>query len=154
MNTEKVWEPRPSIRHDGEGTVTQGESIMKASKLVATFAVLASVVGLSATALADGNDGGKARDHHGAFEKKFPMPGAEFKSHVEERLTKGRARMEKKISEKAVPADKAAQMRAKFDQRAAEVRAKADQAAADGVVTLDEAKAMRPAHGHHRHGKA
>ena len=127
---------------------------MKASKLVATFAVLASVVAMSAPAFAEGKGDGKACDH-AAFEKKFPMPGAEFKAKVEERLTKGRQHLETRITEKNVPADKAAEMRKHFEARATEARAKADQAAADGVVTLDEAKAMRPAGGHHhRHGKA
>jgi len=87
--------------------------------------------------------------------KKFPMAGAEFKSKVDARLTKARARMEERAAK--LPADQAKELRAKFDATAAKVNAEVSKAVADGTVTAEEAKAVRAANPHHgkhaRHGK-
>lgn len=74
--------------------------------------------------------------------KHFPMPAAEFKQKVEERITKRRARIEAKMKEKNVAADKQKTALAAFDAGAVKVRAAADAAGKDGTVTKDEAKGV------------
>ena len=110
---------------------------------VPAFAAPASTNGVTESAQTKRTDGDK--------EKKFPMPAAQFKAKVDQRLAKGRARMEERAS-KADPAA-AKEMRAKFDAVAANVNAEVTKACADGTVTADEAKAVRAANPHHHHGK-
>ena len=95
---------------------------------------------------------------HEHAEKKFPIPAAEFKAHVDARLAKARARMDAHIAKDRVSADKANEIRARFDAGAAKVQAEVTKATADGVVTKDEAKAVREAsramHPEHHHDGA
>src|SRR5882757_8618328 len=86
----------------------------------------------------------------------FPMAGDVFQQKVEARLERGKAHVEKRIVDAKVDATKAQEMRSRFEERAAKVRAATAQAVQDGVVTEDEAKAVRAAGGggHHKHPKA
>jgi hypothetical protein len=116
-------------------------------KSITTFAVsLALATAVAAPAFADGN-----KDHPKAV---FPMPAAEFQTKVDNHLSRGQARMEKRIADKKIDADKAKEMRERFDARAAKVRAAAAVAEQDGTVTADEAKAVREAGGFHHHKDA
>jgi hypothetical protein len=95
---------------------------------------------------------------HEGGEKKFPIAAAEFKAHVDARLAKARARMDAHIAKDKIPADKANEIRARFDAGVVKVQAEVAKATADGVVTKDEAKAVREAsramHPEHHHGGA
>jgi hypothetical protein len=113
--------------------------------LIAVFALAASAIALPAAAHGGGGD-----------KAKFPMPAAEFTQHMNARIEKWRAKLEKNIAEKNLPADQAQAARTAFDQGAAQVRNEAAKAAADGVVTKEEAQQVRqvaktvhPHHGHH-----
>ena len=114
-------------------------------KSITTFAVsLALATAVAVPAFADGN-------HAKAV---FPMPAAEFQQKVDTRLSRGQARLEKRIADKKIDADKAKEMREHFDARAAAVRAAAAVAEQDGTVTKDEAKTVREAGGWHHHKDA
>jgi tellurite resistance protein len=73
----------------------------------------------------------------------FPMKADEFQQKVDARIAKARAHLEDRLQKKQVAADTAKEARAKFDAAAAEVEAAVHKATADGVVTADEAKAVR-----------
>ena len=83
-------------------------------------------------------------------EKQFPMPAAEFKAKVDNKLSRARQHMETRASK--ADADKAKEIRARFDAGAAKVNAEVAKATADGTVTKDEAKdvftAMKAMHPH------
>jgi hypothetical protein len=85
----------------------------------------------------------------------FPMKADVFQQKVEMRLERGKARMEKRITEKNVDEARAKAMRERFEARATKVRAAVAAAAQDGVITQDEAKAIHGACGRHhgRHAK-
>lgn len=108
-------------------------------KLMTALVTLSLATALAVPAFADGN-------HQKAS---FPMAAAEFNQHLEARLAKRQARLEKVITEKNVAADKANAMRAKFNERAAKTRVAAADAEKDGTVTAEEAKAVRAAGGWH-----
>ena len=113
------------------------------NRILTSAALAFSLLASSAVALADG---GKAEHKHGdraAFEAQFPMAGATFQQKTNERAQKAREHMEKRLTEKQVPADKAGEIRAKFAAHQAKVQAKVTEVVADGTVTLDEAKAVR-----------
>ena len=113
------------------------------NRILTSAALAFSLLASSAVALADG---GKAEHKHGdraAFEAQFPMAGATFQQKANERAQKAREHMEKRLTEKQVPADKAGEIRAKFAAHQAKVQAKVTEVVADGTVTLDEAKAVR-----------
>jgi hypothetical protein len=86
----------------------------------------------------------------------FPMPAATFEKHVDARLERAKARMESYIAQQNLPEAEAQQIRARFNTVAGEVEAEVGRAVADGVVTLEEAKAVRavarqlPFHRQHR----
>lgn len=91
----------------------------------------------------------------------FPMKAADFQKKIDERLAKGKARLEEHLKKRNVPEAKAKEIRARFEAHAAETRKAAAEATKDGTVTKDEAKTVRRvAHaghggkgGHHRrHG--
>lgn len=103
---------------------------------LATLALSLALVGATAgTALADGKEDPAA----------FPMKGADFQQKVEQRIAKKKEHLEKRIAEKKVDAAKAKAMRDHSEARAVAIRAAAAAAAQDGVVTADEAKAVRAA---------
>ena len=81
----------------------------------------------------------------------FPMKADVFKQKVEERLAKKKAHIEKKITDEKLDATKAKEIRDRYEDRAAKVRAAVATAAQDGVVTKEEAQAIRQASGHHHH---
>lgn len=104
---------------------------------IATLALSLALVGATAgTALAGGHDPAA-----------FPMKAAEFQQEVEGRIAKRKERLEKRIAEKKIDAAKAKAMRERSEARATAVRAAVVSAAQDGVVTADEAKAVRAAGG-------
>lgn len=99
-----------------------------------------------------------AHVRHGDHDdKKFPMPGAEFKQKVDARLAKARERMESHASK--LPADKAGELRAKFDAGLQKINEEVQKVVADGTVTKEEAKEVRETvravmpHGQHHHDK-
>jgi hypothetical protein len=91
------------------------------------------------------------------YEKRFPMPAAEFQQHVDAREARARARMEDEIAERKLTDDEANQLRARFDAVIATVNVEVQKAEADGTVTLEEAKAVHALafalwpHHHHHH---
>jgi len=122
--------------------------------VVVTFASLVAAPAFAAPP--QGNAPAKTQRAEGdKAGKHFPMPAAEFKSHVDKRMAKARARMEERVA-KMSPAE-AKEARAKFDAVAANVNAEVAKAVSDGTVTQEEAKAVRAANPHHgkhaRHGK-
>ena len=115
------------------------------NRIVTAFALALSLASTSAVALADTGKAPAARHERGdraEMEKKFPMAGAEFQQKATARAQKAREHLEKKLTEKQVPADKAGEIRAKFAAHQAKVQAKVTEVVADGTVTLDEAKAV------------
>lgn len=76
-------------------------------------------------------------------EKNFPMKADAFIGKVNERITKMRARMDKRLDERGVTEEKQKEALAKFDAQAEKVRAAAKSAGEDGTVTAEEAKAVR-----------
>ncbi len=113
--------------------------------IVAALA-LALTTAFAVPAMADGT----AHEHAARLE--FPAPAAAFQQRVEARLAKGRARMESAVAAKKLTPEHAAAWRTKLDQRATRVELEIEKVAADGVVTKEEAKAVREAIGHHHHG--
>jgi hypothetical protein len=75
--------------------------------------------------------------------KNFPMPAAEFQQHVDARIQRARAHMEKDIVDRKLSDAQAKELRAHFDTVVANVGAEVQKAVADGTVTLDEAKTVR-----------
>ena len=137
------------------------------NRLVTAFALALSLASTSAVALADTGKAPAARHERGdrpdraEFEKQFPMPAAQFQQKAVELGAKAREHMEKRLTEKQVPADKANEIRANFNATAAKVQAKIAEVTTDGTVTLDEAKSVmavaregRPQHPHGERGKA
>jgi hypothetical protein len=106
---------------------------------IATLALSLALVGAAGTALAEGRGDGAA----------FPMKADAFQQKVEQRLAHAKDRLEKRIAEKKVDAARAKEMRDRVEARAAKIRAATATAAQDGVVTADEAKAVRAAGGGH-----
>ena len=113
---------------------------------LAALALALSLVGTSAVALADTGRAPVVARHEkgnkGEWEKKFPMPAAQFQQKAGERAQKAREHLEKRLTDKQVPADKANEIRAKFNAQQARVAQKVSEVCADGTVTLDEAKAV------------
>ncbi len=75
-------------------------------------------------------------------EKKFPMKAETFIGKVNERITKMRTRLDKRLDKRGVDEDKQKEVLAKFDASAEQVRAAAKAAGEDGTVTAEEAKAV------------
>ena len=137
------------------------------NRLVTAFALALSLASTSAVALADTGRAPAARHERGdrpdraEMEKQFPMPAATFQQKASAIAQKAREHMEKRLTEKQVPADKASEVRARFNATEAKVQAKIAEVSADGTVTLDEAKSVmavaregRPQHPHGERGKA
>ena len=104
------------------------------TRSIVTFALsLALVAATAGTALAHGKDDAAS----------FPMKADVFQQRVDAKLTKMQAHVEKRIIEKKLDATQASEMRTRSAERAAKVRAAATAAEQDGVVTADEAKAVR-----------
>ena len=111
-------------------------NIMK--RFLIAAAALATTLGLAGMASAEG------KDHKGGREKLvFPMKADEFQKRIDGRLQKKKERIEKKLSEKQVPADKAKEIRDRFAENAAKIAAATKQVTSDGVVTEEEAKQVR-----------
>lgn len=91
-----------------------------------------------------------ADDKGGHRKLEFPVPAATYKQHVEQRQTKMKDHMEKKIA--SLPADQQKEARAKMDAKVAAVNAEVAKAIADGTVTKDEADKVRAAGGGHHGG--
>jgi hypothetical protein len=82
--------------------------------------------------------------HHGDGDKaQFPMKADEFRSMVEKRIEKIKARVEKGMEEHKLPAAQRVVVTKAVDDAAKQVRGAVDKAAADGTVTKEEAKAVR-----------
>ena len=75
----------------------------------------------------------------------FPMTAESFNKHIEMRITKMRARLEKGMTDHKVPAATQAQVKKDFEAGAAALRAAAAKVSADGSVTKDEAKQVKVA---------
>lgn len=90
--------------------------------------------------------------------KNFPMKAETFIGKVNERITKMRDRVEKRLDKKGVAEDKQKEIMATFDANAQKVRDAAKTAGEDGTVTLEEAKGVRKLakelRGEHGKGKA
>jgi hypothetical protein len=93
---------------------------------------------------------------HGNYEKRFPMPAAQFQERVDARIARARSRMEEGIAERKLTDEEASQVRAHFEAVVAAVDVEVQKAVEDGTVTWDEAKAVRavahelgPRHAHH-----
>ncbi|WP_394850679.1 hypothetical protein LZC95_24880 [Pendulispora brunnea] len=85
----------------------------------------------------------------------FPMKADVFQQKVEARIAKHKAHLEERITNDKVDATKAKEMRDRFDAHTAQIRAAVATAVQDGVVTKEEAQAVRAAGGgHHRHPDA
>lgn len=109
-------------------------------------AALATTLGLAGMASAEG------KDHKGREKLVFPMKADEFQKRIDGRLQKKKEHIEKKISEKQVPADKAKEIRDRFAENAAKIAAATKQVTSDGVVTEEEAKQVREVmHARHHH---
>lgn len=128
-----------------------------AAALVASIATVALAVPAFAETATAAKHAVHEEGAHGKHDKKFPMPGAEFKAHVDQRIAKGRQHLETRIA--SLPADKQKEARDKFNAGVAAVNAEVGRAIADNVVTKDEAtkvrdlaKQLRGAHGHGGHG--
>jgi len=82
----------------------------------------------------------------------FPMKADVYQQKVETRIASRKAHLEQRITNDKVDAGKAKEMRDRFDAHTAQVRAAVAAAVQDGVVTKEEAQAVREAggHGHHR----
>jgi hypothetical protein len=115
------------------------------SALVVSSAFLAVPMVASAdetpTALHHGGHGG--RNHDSKDRPSFPMKGDEFRKHVETRIEKVKARVEKALDKHNVPAAARVEVNQAVEGAAKEVRGAAQKAAADGVVTQEEAKQVR-----------
>ncbi|MBK6463932.1 MAG: hypothetical protein IPF92_23465 [Myxococcales bacterium] len=131
-----------------------------ALSLALTFATAASAESARPTQEGAPHANAAAREARkdGNHEKKFPMPGAQFKARVDQRMVKARQRLEERIA--SLPADKQRAARDRFNAAVATVNAEVAKAVADNVVTKEEAKkvretarALRPA-GANRHGQA
>ncbi|MCC6646050.1 MAG: hypothetical protein IT374_10820 [Polyangiaceae bacterium] len=128
-------------------------------KLAVALALALSTASLSTVALADHGQphAGARAEKDGKREKKFPVEAAKFKKHVDTRIEKVKARVEKHITDKKVSEEKAKEIRERLAKGIAKVNAEVDKATADGSVTKDEAKqvhlAMREMHPHKRHAK-
>ncbi len=81
----------------------------------------------------------------------FPIAGAEYKQHVDARVTRMRAHLEEKASK--LTADQAKELRVSFEASVAKMNAEVAKAIADGKVTKEEFDAVRAASPHHGHGK-
>ena len=120
------------------------------TRSIMTFALSLALVTVSAVpAFADGRG-------HKDDAASFPMKADAFHQKVESRLTHAQAHVEKRIADRKLDATQAKEARDRSAARAAKVRAAAVVAEQDGVVTADEAKAVRAAGGggeHCKHGK-
>jgi len=90
---------------------------------------------------ADANPGVK-KDHK-KHEAAFPMKADQFRKHVDKRIEKVKARIEKAMEKHNVPAPKRAEIAKVVDSAIKDVHAAVDKAAADGVVTKEEAQAVK-----------
>jgi hypothetical protein len=92
---------------------------------------------------ADGAPHGGKRGQHAksGSGKKFPMPAADFKQKIDQRLAKARAHMEQRAAK--LPEGKAKEARASFEAGVAKVNAEVAKVTSDGTVTKDEAGQVR-----------
>lgn len=137
--------------------------------LTAVLVASMATVALAAPAFAETSQAAKPADHavhaghavqadgggaHGKHGKKFPMPGAEFKAQIDQKIAAARQHLETRIS--SLPADKQKEARDKFNAGVTAVNAEVARAVADNVVTKDEATKVRDLakqlRGHGAHG--
>ncbi len=123
---------------------------MFARSIRTTFAVaLLALSVVPATAFADGSAPRTgAETSRGVRQDKrekesFPMPAADFKTKVENRIVKAREHLTTSLGKHDVPAPKQKEILAKFDAGAVKVRAELEKVCADGTVTKEEAHAVR-----------
>lgn len=96
------------------------------------------------TASADEPTPKQERHQKGAHERAaFPMKAEEFEALVEKRIADAHAHMERAIVDRGVPDLVAAAVRRDFEAGAAQVRAATKVAEKNGVVTHEEARAVR-----------
>lgn len=92
-----------------------------------------------------------------AREKNFPMKADAFIGKVNERITKMRDRLDKRMDDQGLTQEKQKEALAKFDAQAEKVRAAAKTAGEDGTVTAEEAKSVhkqaKELRGKHHKGK-
>jgi hypothetical protein len=112
------------------------------TKIIATVAtILAASAFIAIPAFADPPPAGGEHAR-----PSYPIPAAEFKQHIDARLTKMRAHLEERV--KTLPTDQAKEMRTNFDASIARLNAEVSKAIADGKVTKEEADAVRAASPH------
>lgn len=126
--------------------------MMTARFRTAALAVVASLV-FPATALAGepglgvGADVSVKAEAQGKKGKKreahFPMKADKFRAHVSKRAEKARTRLEQALEKRALPKNVQIEVRKEFESGLLKVNAAVDAAAKDGVVTKDEAQAVR-----------
>ncbi len=127
------------------------------SSVFAVLTLVSSLVAVPALAAPKTGEAPRTEARHEGKAKgnaKFPMPAAEFKQKIDQRIAKARTRMEERAAK--LPADKAKEVRASFDAGVAKVNAEVAKATADGSVTKDEASQVRATvkevRGHHGKG--
>jgi len=120
-------------------------ALMNSKKSIGTLVLsLVLAAAVSATAFAD--DAKQA--------PVFPMKADVFQQHVEQGITRHKAHLEQRITEKKIDDAKAKEMRDHFDAKVVQIRAAVATATADGVVTKEEAQTVRQTEGWHRHHDA
>jgi hypothetical protein len=75
----------------------------------------------------------------------FPMAAATFQEKIDRKAAKIRARTEERLQESGATAEQAKQERARVEAILASIQAVAKKAMEDGVVTVEEAQAVRAA---------
>lgn len=110
------------------------------TRSIVTFALSLALV--AATAIPAFAHGGEKDDA-----ASFPMKADVFQQRIDAKLTRVQAHVEKRITEKKLDATQAKELRDRSAERVAKIRAAATAAEQDGVVTADEAKAVRAAGG-------
>jgi tellurite resistance protein len=118
-----------------------------AAALALSFAAVPATALADDTAPAQPERKGEARHRkeHGKRGEhlQFPVQAQTFKEHVEKRLQRGRAHLDRAAEKRNVPEAQRALLRKDLDDAAAQIRAAAQRAGADGTVTQDEAQQVR-----------
>lgn len=152
--------PRKKVQNQGDNPADPGLSRKAKTmfrKILTVLCLSAVSLSVPAVALAESGTAHEAGAKDGKEKRKFPIEGAEFRKHVNERIEKVKAKVEKHISEKKVSEEKAKKIREHLADGIAKVNKATDKAVEDGKVTKDEAKevhkAFRSMHPRGEHAK-
>ena len=111
--------------------------------VVRSAAVAVALAAIAVPSVAFASPKGDRNGEHAEHEKHFPMKADRFREHLEKRIAKAKAHLEKQLDAHKVDAAMRTRIEKEFDAGAAQVRAAAAKAEADGTVTADEAKDVR-----------